>query len=46
MLEKQQANMGTEDLFSLKPALLKIDAGAVQARRILKRLIELESERS
>jgi vanillate O-demethylase monooxygenase subunit len=46
MLEKQQANMGTEDLFSLKPALLKMDAGAVQARRILKRLIELESEHS
>lgn len=42
MLEKQQASMGTEDLFSLKPVLLKIDAGAVQARRILKRLIERE----
>jgi phenylpropionate dioxygenase-like ring-hydroxylating dioxygenase large terminal subunit len=42
MLEKQQACMGTEDLFALKPALLKIDAGAVQARRILTRLIDLE----
>ena len=44
MLEKQQASMGTADLFSLKPALLKIDAGAVLARRILKRLIELEGQ--
>lgn len=44
MLEKQQASMGTADLFSLKPALLNIDAGAVRARRILTRLIELEAQ--
>jgi phenylpropionate dioxygenase-like ring-hydroxylating dioxygenase large terminal subunit len=44
MLEKQQASMGTPDLFSLKPVLLNIDAGAVRARRILRRLIELEAQ--
>jgi phenylpropionate dioxygenase-like ring-hydroxylating dioxygenase large terminal subunit len=43
MLEKQQASMGTDDLFSLQPVLLKIDAGAVLARRVLNRLIEAES---
>jgi len=44
MLEKQQATMGTPDLFSLKPALLNIDAGAVRTRRILARMIEQESQ--
>jgi vanillate O-demethylase monooxygenase subunit len=40
MLEKQQANMGTADLWVLKPMLLSIDAAAARARRILERLID------
>ena len=39
MLEKQQARMGDEDFWALRPALLPIDAAAVQARRILAGLI-------
>lgn len=42
MLEAQQANMGTTDLLSLKPVILKGDAGAIRVRRILARLIEEE----
>ncbi len=45
MLEKQQARMGTDDLWSLNPILLPIDAAAVRTRRKLDQLIELE-ERS
>jgi Vanillate O-demethylase oxygenase C-terminal domain len=44
LLEKQQASMGTADLFSARPALLENDAAAVQARRALNRLIEPESQ--
>ncbi|MDH7798265.1 MULTISPECIES: aromatic ring-hydroxylating dioxygenase subunit alpha [unclassified Beijerinckia] len=40
MIEAQQRNMGTSDFWSLKPVLLSIDVGAVQARRALARLIE------
>lgn len=40
MIEAQQRNMGTSDFWSLKPVLLSIDVGAVQARRTLARLIE------
>jgi hypothetical protein len=43
MIEKQQARMGTADLWSLKPALLKTDSGAVWARRKLDALIEAEA---
>jgi phenylpropionate dioxygenase-like ring-hydroxylating dioxygenase large terminal subunit len=42
MLEKQQHRMGTDDLWSLKPVLLGVDNAAVQARRMLDRLIEQE----
>jgi phenylpropionate dioxygenase-like ring-hydroxylating dioxygenase large terminal subunit len=44
MIEKQQARMGTADLWSLKPALLKTDSGAVWARRKLDALIEAETD--
>ena len=39
MLEAQQARLGTADLWSANPAMLPIDSGAVQVRRILERLI-------
>jgi phenylpropionate dioxygenase-like ring-hydroxylating dioxygenase large terminal subunit len=42
MLEKQQARMGTADLWSLSPVLLNIDAGAVKVRRLLSKMIEAE----
>lgn len=42
MLEKQQARMGTDDLWSLKPILLPIDAAAVRVRRKLDKLILAE----
>jgi vanillate O-demethylase monooxygenase subunit len=42
MLEKQQRVMGTADLWSLKPVLLGIDAGAVKVRRMLGRMIAAE----
>lgn len=42
MLEAQQARMGTPDLWATEPALLPIDTGAVQVRRILERLIAVE----
>lgn len=37
-----QEEMGTNDLWSLKPVLLSSDAGAIRARRRLKALIEAE----
>lgn len=43
MLEKQQVRMGTADFWSLSPALLKVDLGAVRARRKLEALIEAEA---
>ncbi|KKC26642.1 aromatic ring-hydroxylating dioxygenase subunit alpha [Sphingomonas sp. SRS2] len=45
MIEAQQRMMGTNDLFSLKPALLPGDAAGVMARRTLAKLIKQESER-
>lgn len=39
MLEKQQQRMGTDDLWSLKPVILGVDNAAVQARRMLDRMI-------
>lgn len=42
MLEKQQQSMGTPDLWSLKPILLSVDAGAVKVRRMLSKMIEAE----
>jgi phenylpropionate dioxygenase-like ring-hydroxylating dioxygenase large terminal subunit len=42
MLEKQQQRMGTDDLWSLKPVLLGVDNAAVQARRVLDKLIAIE----
>ncbi|WP_341963388.1 aromatic ring-hydroxylating dioxygenase subunit alpha [Pseudomonas sp. RC10] len=45
MLEAQQASMGDEDFWDLKPILLIGDAGAIRARRILDRLI-LEEQNS
>ena len=42
MLERQQRSMGTSDLWSLKPVLLKGDASAVRARRVLEKMIREE----
>lgn len=43
IIEAQQQMMGTSDLFSLQPMLLRTDAGPVQVRRSLDRLIEAEA---
>jgi phenylpropionate dioxygenase-like ring-hydroxylating dioxygenase large terminal subunit len=42
MIEAIQANMGTADLMSLKPALFSIDSAPIRARRKLAQLIEAE----
>ncbi len=44
MLEAQQQAVGDVDLLSLEPVLLAGDAGAVHARRVLQRLIDLEAQ--
>jgi vanillate O-demethylase monooxygenase subunit len=46
MLEKQQACMGTTDLWSLKPVLLNIDSGPVKVRRLLANMIQAERAQS
>ncbi|OAJ61450.1 (2Fe-2S)-binding protein [Paraburkholderia ginsengiterrae] len=43
MLEAQQRAIGGRDFWSLRPAMLPIDAGAVRARRIMERLIADET---
>jgi vanillate O-demethylase monooxygenase subunit len=43
MLEAQQRMIGERDFWSLRPAMLPIDAGAVHARRIMERLIADEA---
>ena len=43
MLEECQKNMGTSDLWELKPVLLTADASAVRARRLIGRLLEQEA---
>lgn len=43
MLEAQQARMGTDDIWKLKPALLSIDKGAILARRALEKRILSEA---
>lgn len=42
MLERQQARMGTTDLWALDPVLLPIDAAAVRVRRKLDTMIAAE----
>jgi vanillate O-demethylase monooxygenase subunit len=42
MIEAQAAAIGSADLLDLSPALLKPDAAAVIARRVLRQLIEAE----
>lgn len=44
MIAACQERMGTTDLMSLKPLLLKSDAAAVNARRVLAKLIAQEQE--
>lgn len=44
LIEAQQRAMGEADFWDLRPILLSIDAGAVQARRTLSRLIKQESQ--
>lgn len=43
IVEAQQRAMGEAEFFSLKPVLLPIDAGPVQARRMLAQLIAKEA---
>lgn len=43
MLEKQQARIGNDDFWSLKPRLLSIDEGSVRVRRKLDALITAET---
>lgn len=43
MLEKQQARVGSQDIFSLNPVLLSTDAAAVRARRALQHMIAKEN---
>lgn len=42
MLAAQQQAMGNSDFWSLRPALLPVDAGALRARRIVERLLRDE----
>lgn len=42
LLELQQARIGTDDFWSLKPVLLKIDGASTRARRILEQMIAEE----
>ncbi|SOE96831.1 vanillate O-demethylase monooxygenase subunit [Burkholderia sp. D7] len=43
MLEAQQARMDGRAFWSMKPALLPIDTGAIRARRVMERLIAAEA---
>lgn len=43
MLEAQQRNIGNVDLMTLKPVMNKADHAAVQARRIVQRMVQRES---
>lgn len=42
MIEAQQQAMGSEDLWSLNPVMLRIDEGAVRVRRRLAKMIDAE----
>lgn len=44
MIDAQQERIGRQDISEMKPALLKIDKGAVLARRKLDQMIALEAE--
>jgi vanillate O-demethylase monooxygenase subunit len=44
MIEAQQSRIGSRDFWSLRPALLSIDTGAVLARRTLEKLIKAEQQ--
>lgn len=44
MLEAQQAVIGAQDFWELKPVLLTSDGGAVRARRLLEKMIKQEQE--
>ena len=44
MIAAQQERIGDNDFWSLKPALLKIDAGAVKVRRKMEALIAAEQD--
>lgn len=46
MIEKIQQQMGTPDLWSLKPVVLGVDKGAIMARRRLARMIEAQASQS
>jgi len=43
VLSAQQARIGDNDLLDLKPVLLKSDQASVQARRIVKRMLQAET---
>jgi hypothetical protein len=42
MLEAIQRRMGAADFWSLKPAILSVDAGSVRVRRRLAKMIAAE----
>ena len=44
VIDSQQAEIDTTDLFSLNPVLLSSDAGNIRVRRKLKAMIEAEQE--
>jgi vanillate O-demethylase monooxygenase subunit len=44
MIEAVQSRMGTADLLDLNPVLLRTDAGAIRARRILHKRLALENQ--
>ena len=43
MIEAQQRNLGSADLMEMQPAILRHDAGAIRARRVLARRIREEA---
>ena len=44
MIEAVQGNMGGEDFWKLRPVILACDAGAIRARRVLRKMISDEQE--
>lgn len=43
MIEQQQRNLGDADLMEMQPAILRADAGAIRARRVLAKRIREET---
>ena len=45
MIDAQQVNLGSRDLMDIQPAILRADAGAMRARRVLAKKIRDETAR-